>query len=56
MLALAFLGGFAGAAVGVALQELSKLHIGYHLDVEDGYHPREVRQTQIYNAHLWLHW
>ena len=38
------------------VQELTKLHIGYHLDIKDGYHSWKVWQIQIYNALLWLHW
>ena len=38
------------------VQELARLHIPYHLDVQKGYHSWKIWQTQIYNALLWLHW
>ena len=38
------------------VQELVKLHISYHFDVQNGFHSWKVWQTQIYNALLWLHW
>ena len=37
-------------------QELSGLHIPYHLDIQQGYHSWAFWQTQMYNALLWLHW
>jgi enterochelin esterase-like enzyme len=37
-------------------QELDRLHIPYHLDVQQGYHSWTIWQTQMYNALLWLHW
>ena len=37
-------------------QELHRLHIPYHLDVQKGYHSWTTWQTQMYNALLWLHW
>jgi len=38
------------------VQELIRLHIRYHFDIEKGYHSWGVWQTQIYKALLWLHW
>jgi len=38
------------------VQELTKLHIKYHLDVQNGYHAWNIWQVQLYNALLWLHW
>ena len=38
------------------VQELDRLHIPYHLDIQDGFHSWQVWQTQMYNALLWLHW
>lgn len=38
------------------VQELDRLHIPYHLDIENGFHSWRVWQTQMYNALLWLHW
>ncbi len=37
-------------------QELSGLHIPYHLDIQQGYHSWTIWQTQMYNALLWLRW
>ena len=37
-------------------QVLQRLHIPYHLDIEDGYHAWTVWQIQLYKALLWLHW
>ena len=37
-------------------QVLQRLHIPYHLDIEDGYHAWTVWQVQLYKALLWLHW
>ncbi len=37
-------------------QELSGLHIPYHLDIQQGYHSWTIWQTQMYNSLLWLHW
>jgi enterochelin esterase-like enzyme len=36
------------------VQELRKLHITYHLDVQPGYHAWNVWQSQLYNALLWM--
>jgi enterochelin esterase-like enzyme len=38
------------------VQELDRLHIPYHLDIQNGFHSWRVWQTQMYNALLWLHW
>ncbi len=38
------------------VQELDRLHIPYHLDIQSGFHSWIVWQTQLYNAFLWLHW
>jgi len=38
------------------VQELIKLHISYHFDIQNGFHSWKVWQTQIYNALTWLHW
>lgn len=38
------------------VQELDRLHIPYHLDIQNGFHSWGVWQTQLYNAFLWLHW
>jgi S-formylglutathione hydrolase FrmB len=38
------------------VQELQRLHIPYHLDIESGYHSWRVWQVQFYHALLWLHW
>jgi len=38
------------------VQELDRLHIPYHLDIQSGFHSWRVWQTQLYNAFLWLHW
>jgi enterochelin esterase-like enzyme len=37
-------------------QELDKLHIPYHFDLEKGYHSWVVWQTQMYKALIWLQW
>ena len=37
-------------------QELDRLHIPYHLDIQKGYHSWTIWQTQMYNALLWLRW
>jgi enterochelin esterase-like enzyme len=37
-------------------QELDKLHIPYHFDLERGYHSWAVWQVQMYKALLWLQW
>lgn len=37
-------------------QELDKLHIPYHFDLEKGYHSWVVWQTQMYKALMWLQW
>jgi enterochelin esterase-like enzyme len=37
-------------------QELDKLHIPYHFDLERGYHSWVVWQTQMYKALMWLQW
>lgn len=37
-------------------QELDKLHIPYHFDLEKGYHSWAVWQTQMYKALMWLQW
>ena len=36
------------------VQELNRLHIPYHLDMQNGYHSWRVWQVQLYNALLWL--
>src|SRR5216683_525322 len=38
------------------VQELSKLHIQYQLDIENGSHAWKVWQIQMYHTLLWLHW
>ncbi len=38
------------------VQELDRLHIPYHLDIQNGFHSWRVWQTQMYNTLLWLHW
>jgi enterochelin esterase-like enzyme len=38
------------------VQELAKLHITYHLDVQNGYHAWNVWQAQLYHALIWLRW
>jgi enterochelin esterase-like enzyme len=38
------------------VHELDRLHIPYHLDVQQGHHSWKIWQTQMYNALLWLHW
>ena len=38
------------------VKELDRLHIPYHLDIQNGFHSWSVWQTQLYNAFLWLHW
>ncbi len=38
------------------VQELDRLHIPYHLDIQSGFHSWRIWQTQLYNAFLWLHW
>ncbi len=35
-------------------QELDRLHIPYHLDIQQGYHSWTIWQTQMYNALIWL--
>jgi enterochelin esterase-like enzyme len=37
-------------------QELDKLHIPYHFDLERGYHSWAVWQVQMYKALMWLQW
>ena len=37
-------------------QELDRLSLPYHLDIQKGYHAWTVWQIQMYNALLWLHW
>lgn len=38
------------------VQELDRLHIPYHLDIQNGFHSWGIWQTQLYNAFLCLHW
>lgn len=37
-------------------QELTKLHIPYTFDLQEGYHAWRVWQVQLYHALLWLQW
>jgi S-formylglutathione hydrolase FrmB len=37
------------------VQELSRLHIPYRLDIQNGYHSWNVWQVQMYDAFIWLH-
>jgi enterochelin esterase-like enzyme len=38
------------------MQELDKLHIPYHFDLEAGYHSWRVWQEQMYKALAWIKW
>jgi enterochelin esterase-like enzyme len=38
------------------VQELTKLHLPYQFDLQNGYHSWRVWQVQLYNALLWLRW
>jgi enterochelin esterase-like enzyme len=38
------------------LQELTKLHIPYRFDLQNGYHSWRVWQVQMYNALAWVKW
>ncbi len=37
-------------------QELERLHIAYHLDVQPGYHSWTIWQTEMYHALEWIRW
>ncbi len=38
------------------VQELTKLHLPYQFNLQNGYHSWKIWQVQLYNALLWLRW